>query len=198
MQLTIYYLLNFILAGLVIGFAGSAIFINFKFANADNRMMIFVIFLVLVLICFYGFKYLEKNYDRKIVKRNALKGNIALANILKAERVRFIKDTSLKSYCLWEVEIEYYDTDHKKHNYTIIEKFNINLEKVPTGYVFITNDPSKEKHKLIIPNIIISHIPELAPIVTKFENKYKPRYLNVYYRDGLIIETYKESLAKKA
>ena len=69
-------------------------------------------------------------------------------------------------------------------------------EKVPSGTVYITYNPDKPEQIFIIQNVIISHIPALAPIVQAYEKnkKISIKYLNVYYRDGLIVETYKESL----
>ena len=58
---------------------------------------------------------------------------------------------------------------------------------------------SKPERKFVVQNVMIGHVPTLQPIVAKFEkNKNIPiKYLNVYYKDGLIIETFRQSLQQQ-
>ena len=125
-----------------------------------------------------------------------IKGQIALANIKKAAPLKAIKESSGKYFVLWELEVEFYDQQFNRFETTIIEKFNPLHEKVPNGTVYITHNEAKPEHKFIVHNIMFSHVPALAPIVQAYEkNKRIPiKYLNVYYKEGLIIETFKESI----
>ena len=48
--------------------------------------------------------------------------------------------------------------------------------------------------KTHIPNVIIASIPEYKVLVDDYEKSLKPKYLNAYINNGLILETYEDSL----
>ena len=52
----------------------------------------------------------------------------------------------------------------------------------------------KEDECLIIPNVILQSILEYKPLVDDYEKALKPKYLNAYINDGLILQTYEDSL----
>ena len=85
----------------------------------------------------------------------------------------------------------------KKHDAMIIEKFSTHQTSIPKGYVYVTYIEEQADDALIIPNVIISSIPEYKPLVEDYEKALKPTYLNAYIRDGLMLETYQDSLNKE-
>lgn len=200
MQLKVYHTLNLILSLLVISIIVFAALLGLNFeALGDHKMMAVLIFMVYVFIAFYGFKTFEHNYDKRMIQKMVINGDIAIANIVKAEPLNLIRDTSFKVYCLWNLEVEYYDKNFKKHEYTVTEKLNPTVKEVPNGTVYVTHNESKPERKFVVQNVMIGHVPTLQPIVAKFEkNKNIPiKYLNVYYKDGLIIETFRQSLQQQ-
>ena len=196
MQLRIYYKLNVLLGILstAVLIAGAILFFNFD--KLENKMSAVVIFMIIMLAIYFIYKMIENNYDKRMIQKMVLKGDIALATIKSAKPLKTIKDSGFKVYNLWEIEVEYYDQKFKKHEYTLIDKFNATLTEVPKGSVYITHDEAKPDQKFIIQNVMIGHVPTLQPIVAAYEkNKAIPvKYLNVYYRDGLVVETYQSSL----
>ena len=82
----------------------------------------------------------------------------------------------------------------KKHDATIIEKFSTHQTSIPKGYVYVTYEEGKADEALIIPNVIISSIPEYRPLVEDYEKALKPKYLNAYINNGLILQTYEDSI----
>ena len=197
MQLKIYGKCTIVLFALILSVLGIGALLMFNFDSvADHKVLVLGGFILYVVACFFGFKTYEKNVDKRMIQKMVLNGQIALANIKNAKPFRVIRDTSGKNYVLWEIELEFYDKDFNAYEMTIIEKFNAMHQSVPNGTVYITHNPDKPEQKFIIQNIMISHVPALAPIVQAYEKnrKISIKYLNVYYNDGLIIETYKESI----
>lgn len=197
MQLKIYHTLNLILTGLVLSIL---VIVGVIFFNLDSlanyTWYLFGGLFVYSLVCYFGFKMFENNYDKRMIQKMVLNGDIALANIKSAKPIHLIRDSSFKNYHLWEIEIEFYDKQFKKHTDTIIDKMNVMLKEIPNGSVYITYNENKPERKFIIQNVMIGHVPTLQPIVAAYENnKNIPiKYLNAYYRDGMIVETYKQSL----
>ena len=199
MQLRIYYGFNAILLGIIAAVVISGGIIMANFDTYQNKTLVLVIYFAITILAYFIFKTAENNYDKRMIQKMVMKGDIALAQIKSAKAVKHIKDTSGKHYHLWEVEIEYYDKQFKKHKYTLIDKFNVNLREIPNGTAYITHNESKPNQKFFVQNVMIGHIPSLQPIVAAYEkNKVIPiKYLNVYYNNGLIIETFETSIKNK-
>ena len=200
MQLRIYYGLNAILLGIISAVVIAGVIIMKNFNTYDNKTLVLIIYFAVTILAYFIFKMAENNYDKRMIQKMVLKGDIALANIKSAKAVKHIKDTSGKHYHLWEVQVEYYDQQFKKHEYTLIDKFNVNLREIPNGTVYITHNENKPHQKFFVQNVMIGHVPSLQPIVAAYEkNKKLPiKYLNVYYNDGIIIETFETSMKNKA
>lgn len=199
MQLKIYQRLNQILIGMIIGSLLFSFGIFMLLGGLKgNLLTIFIILFVFNIAIFFLFRFIENNWDKRTIQKMAIANLVAIGNIKDSKAFLTIKDSTGKSYNLWEITLNYIDQDLEQHECTFYEKLNSTLTSIPRGTVFITHDPSKPEQKFIIQNVIISHIPSLAPAVQKYEkNKTFPiKYLNVYYNDGLIIESYKDSLKK--
>lgn len=198
MQLKIYQRLNQLLLAiiamtiLIIGF----IVVNFERFKA-NMILIIILFLAYSLICFFGFRFIEVNWDKYLVQKMAINNQIVLARIKKAEALMPIKDSNAKYYSLWQLTVDFWDHDMNQHECTLIEKMNINTKDIPLGNIFITYNKDKPKHLFVVQNVIVSHLEKMAPIAAAYEKKLSVKYLNVYYHDGMIIETYKNSLKKQ-
>jgi len=198
MQLKINHRLNqiliFMLLSNVLIIGGIALW-NYHFI-LDNLVIFTVIMFIYNLLWSLGFMMLEINWDKRMIQKMAIKGEIALANITKAEKYTAMKDSRGKHYNIWKFEVNYWDQEMKKHNAVLFDKLNATVEAVPLGTVYITNDESKPLRRFILQNIIIGNITSLRPLVLKYENNkaINIKYLNVYYNDGLIIETFSQSI----
>ena len=84
-----------------------------------------------------------------------------------------------------------------EHKASIIEKFSTHQTSIPKGDVYVTYVEGKADDSLIIPNMIIASIPEYKVLTDDYEKQLKPKYLNAYINDGLILETYQESVNKE-
>lgn len=197
MQLKIYQKLNQIL----ILFIASVILITvILFLNSaklgDNKVLAMCLVILYSIGGFFGFKMLENNWDKRMIQKMAIKGQIALANITSAKPFMLIKDSSIRVYRLWEINAVFYDQDMKKQEITFYEKMNKDVREIPNCTVYITHNPDKPEAKFIIQNVIISHIPALMPVVSKYESNKNLRikYMDVFYNDGIVIRPFKESI----
>ena len=151
----------------------------------------FVLFIFLLSTCY---SYYDLNADRNLIKKAVSNGDVALAKIKDGTFVRFARDAKLVNHVYWKLNAEVYDNDMKKIDTTIIEKFSTHQTSIPSGYVYVTYIEGKEDECLIIPNVIITSIPEYKVLVDDYEKALKPKYLNAYINNGLILQTYEDSL----
>lgn len=200
MQLKIFKRLNAILYFMLGAVLVFIIFMLVKFGFHWPFMWeIFVAIFIYNIICFFIYKTLEKNWDKSIIQKMAINNQIAIANIKKSALAFPFKDSSGNHYNMWQIEIEYVDQDYNHHQTVIFEKMNHAVNLIPLGTIFVTHDPKRPERKLIVPNVIISHIETLMPIVQNYEKSKKSfiKYLNVYYNFGIVIETYRQSMQKE-
>lgn len=142
--------------------------------------------------------YFEINEDKKIINEMAFNGQMALAHIDSACFEKFVKDAVLKRYVIWKLDITYYDENYVGHKETIYEQFAPLQESVPQGNIYITYDPERPDYKFIIPNMLVGAFDSNKNLILGYEKKFKNmKYLNVYYNNGLIVETFAESLKKR-
>ena len=162
----------------------------------SNAIPVILCFVLAMLLMTSLYAYYDLNADRRLILKRVANGDVALAKIKDGTFVRFARDAKLKNHVFWKLDAEVYDNDMKKHNASIIEKFSLHQTSIPQGYVYVTYVEGKEDECLIIPNVILQSIPEYKPLVDDYEKALKPKYLNAYINDGLILQTYEESLKK--
>ena len=201
MQLKILKRLNLILYALLgaVLILAIVVILNFNFFR-PHLLLVFAGTFIYNMIAFFLYKYLEKNWDKSIIQKMAIANQVVIANIKQSKQLFSFKDSGGKRYNMWQIELEYVDHDLNHHTTLIFEKLNQELTILPLGTVFLTYDPKKPDRQFIVPNVIISHIDTMIPIVSNYEKSKKAfiKYLNVYYNDGLIIETYRQSMSKQA
>lgn len=168
--------------------------IVFKDRWINNKVITIVLFVLFVFLLTTIYSYYDLNADKNIIRKAVENGDVALAKINNGTFVRFARDARLKNHVYWKLDVEIFDNDMKKHDATIIEKFSTHQTQIPKGYVYVTYVEGKKDDSLIIPNIIIASIPEYKVLVDDYEKAIKPKYLNAYINDGLILQTYEESL----
>ena len=151
-------------------------------------------FVLFIFVLSTAYSYYDLNADRNLIKKAVSNGDVALAKINSGTFVRFGRDAKLKNHVYWKLDAEIFDNDMKKIDATIIEKFSTHQTKIPKGYVYVTYVEGKKDDCLIIPNVIIASIPEYKVLVDDYEKSLKPKYLNAYINNGLILETYEDSL----
>ena len=200
MQYRIYKQLNmllFLMLAIPIVFT-IIVVINLSYFQ-EYMITIFIVVFLYNIICFFLFKMLEKNWDSAIIQKMAIANQVVIANIKSAKIAFPFRDSSRKLYNMWEITVDYIDHDMSTHEFVFFEKLNPNQTELPLGTVFMTNDDKKPGRKFIVPNVVISHIESMMPIVENYEKQKKAsiKYLNVYYKDGLVIETYKQSINKQ-
>ena len=179
---------------LIIDIIAIALLLTNRDAWASNPVPVIVGFVLLLFVLSMCYSYYDLNADKNIIRKRVSNGDVAMAKIKDGTFVRFARDAKLKNHVYWKLDVELYDNEMKKIDTTIIEKFSTHQTQIPKGYVFVTYVEGKEDECLIIPNVIISSIPEYKPLVDDYEKALKPKYLNAYYKDGLILQTYEDSI----
>ncbi len=199
MQLKLYRYLTWgslVMAIVLLGGAGYIIFNHNTFTNFGFTLGIYVVIaLVITLI----YKFLEKNIDKLILQKKVFNGDIVLANIKSSKYITAFRDSGLKTYILVQMEVTYFDSNLESHPATIIEKMNKDCVDIPHGNVYMTYDEKNPDNGLLVPNFLISRVPELMPIVQKYEEakSLNIKYLDVHYNDGIVVQTMKEALKEE-
>ncbi|MBR4461920.1 MAG: hypothetical protein IKS51_05005 [Erysipelotrichaceae bacterium] len=198
MQLKLYKR-STILLSIVVLIDAVSIFLLLKYRDAwaDRKIATILLFALFIFVLQSLYSYYDLNADRLLIRKRVSNGDVALAKIKDGTFVRFGRDARLKNHVYWKLNVEIYDNDMKKFETSIIEKFSTHQTSVPKGYVYVTYIEGQAEDSLIIPNVIISSIPEYQPLVEDYEKALKPTYLNAYMMNGLMLETYKESLNKQ-
>lgn len=168
--------------------------IMFKDRWINNKVPTIVAFVLFVFALSTIYSYYDLNADKNLIKKAVSNGDVALAKINGGTFVRFGRDARLKNHVYWKLDAEIFDNDMKKFDAKIIEKFSTHQTQIPKGYVYVTYVEGKEDDSLIIPNVIIASIPEYKVLVDDYEKAIKPKYLNAYINDGLILQNYEDSL----
>lgn len=158
------------------------------------KIPVIVAFVLCMFLLTSIYTYFDLNQDKKLIRKAVSNGDVALAQIKDGSFVRFARDAKLKNHVFWKLDVTIYDNDMKKHDTSIIEKFSLHQTSIPKGYVYVTYVEGKEDESLIIPNLIIASIPEYKVLTDDYEKALKPKYLNAYINDGLILQTYEDSL----
>ena len=198
MQLKLYKRSTFLLSLIVLIEVGSIVYMLTHPEIFKGRALAIIFgFVALMFVLTAVYTTIDLNMDKNLIRKRVSNGDVALAKIKDGTFVRFARDARFKNHVFWKLNADVYDNDMNKHETTIIEKFSPHQTSIPKGYVYVTYVEGKEEDSLIIPNVIISSIPEYKPLVDDYEKALKPKYLNAYINDGLILESYSDSLAKK-
>ena len=198
MQLKLYKRSTFLLSLIVLIEVGSIVYMLTHPEIFKGRALAIIFgFVALMFVLTAVYTAIDLNMDKSLIRKRVSNGDVALAKIKDGTFVRFARDARFKNHVFWKLNADVYDNDMNKHETTIIEKFSPHQTSIPKGYVYVTYIEGQEEDCLIIPNVIISSIPEYKPLVDDYEKALKPKYLNAYINDGLILESYSDSLAKK-
>ena len=198
MQLKLYKRSTFLLSLIVLIEVGSIVYMLTHPEIFKGRALAIIFgFVALMFVLTAVYTAIDLNMDKNLIRKRVSNGDVALAKIKDGIFVRFARDARFKNHVFWKLNVDVYDNDMNKHETTIIEKFSPHQTSIPKGYVYVTYVEGQEEDCLIIPNVIISSIPEYKPLVNDYEKALKPKYLNAYINDGLILESYSDSLSKK-
>ena len=198
MQLKLYKRSTLLLSLIVLIEVGSIVYMLTHPEIFKGRALAIIFgFVALMFVLTAVYTAIDLNMDKNLIRKRVTNGDVALAKIKDGTFVRFARDARFKNHVFWKLNVDVYDNDMNKHETTIIEKFSSHQTSIPKGYVYVTYVEGQEEDSLIIPNVIISSIPEYKPLVDDYEKALKPKYLNAYINDGLILESYSDSLAKK-
>ena len=198
MQLKLYKRSTFLLCLIVLIEVGSIVYMLTHPEIFKGRALAIIFgFVALMFVLTAVYTAIDLNMDKNLIRKRVTNGDVALAKIKDGTFVRFARDARFKNHVFWKLNVDVYDNDMNKHETTIIEKFSPHQTSIPKGYVYVTYVEGQEEDSLIIPNVIISSIPEYKPLVDDYEKALKPKYLNAYINDGLILESYSDSLSKK-
>ncbi len=162
-----------------------------------NKIPVMVGFVAFLFVLTSLYTWYDLNADKRLIRKAVSNGDVALARIRDGSFVRFGRDAKLKNHVYWKLDAIIYDNDMVEHKASIIEKFSTHQTSIPKGDVYVTYVEGNTDDCLIIPNMIIASIPEYKVLTDDYEKQLKPKYLNAYINDGLILETYQESVNKE-
>ncbi|MCL1928614.1 MAG: hypothetical protein FWG07_07475 [Treponema sp.] len=142
------------------------------------------------------FRYLEENWDKKIIGKMARNGKIALMNINGGKKLMAMRDTSFRNYWIYELEGTLYNARHEALEKKFQEKMNKDTEEIPSGSVYVTYDELKPAQIFIIPNAMIGSLPNLMKTVQDYEknSRIEVKYLDAHYNKGMVLKTFRETM----
>ncbi|MBO4218256.1 MAG: hypothetical protein J5694_02475 [Erysipelotrichaceae bacterium] len=163
----------------------------------ENRFTVFGIYTIAIFVATFLYADYDLNVARRAVMKKVRQGHIALARINGGKTEKMIRDARFRSYILWDLDLTIIDNDMQSVPAHCIEKFSLEQKTIPSGHVYVTYDPDRPEEILILPNILLQQLPEYQPLVETYEAKIKTSYLNCYYNHGLILKSYKDTLAER-
>jgi len=199
MQLKIAKIINSLLALLtviILVLAGGYFFVYNRYPEFKTTYLILFAIIAIALMIF--FRWMEDSWDKRVITRMAKGGKVALANIKHSERVMHMRDSAFTNFWLYEFVADLVTPELETlKDVKFWEKMNAETDKIPNGSVFVTYDPEKPTQIFVVPNVLISQLPELMPAVRKIEANASIRYLDTYYNKGMVIRSMKASLAEQ-
>ena len=199
MQLKIAKIINSLLALLTViirVLAGCYFFVYNRYPEFKTTYLILFALIAIALMIF--FRWMEEGWDKRVITRMAKDGKVALANIKHSERVMRMRDSAFTNFWLYEFVADLVTPELETlKDVKFWEKMNVETDKIPNGSVFVTYDPEKPTQIFVVPNVLISQLPELMPAVRKIEANASIRYLDTYYNKGMVIKSMKDSLTQQ-
>ncbi len=198
MQLKLNRRYNIIILGFLAVLLLAIIYLTINNASWSNRRVEVIILIIVISTLFLiWFKWYENNCDKHIINKMVKEGHVALAYIKDGKFERIIKDSNNRKYPVWRMVVDVYDKDLNKKELVMYDKFNTSQTKMPKGYIYVTYDPNDEERMFVVPNMLLGTYDGAEELVTKYEHNIADiRYLNAYFMQGMVIETYKKSLNK--
>ena len=199
MQLKIAKIINSLLALLtviILVLAGGYFFVYNRYPEFKTTYLILFALIAIALMIF--FRWMEEGWDKRVITRMAKDGKVALANIKHSERVMRMRDSAFTNFWLYEFVADLVTPELETlKDVKFWEKMNVETDKIPNGSVFVTYDPEKPTQIFVVPNVLISQLPELMPAVRKIEANASIRYLDTYYNKGMVIKSMKDYLTQQ-
>ena len=199
MQLKIAKIINSLLALLtviILVLAGGYFFVYNRYPEFKTTYLILFALIAIALMIF--FRWMEEGWDKRVITRMAKDGKVALANIKHSERVMRMRDSAFTNFWLYEFVADLVTPELETlKDVKFWEKMNVETDKIPNGSDFVTYDPEKPTQIFVVPNVLISQLPELMPAVRKIEANASIRYLDTYYNKGMVIKSMKDSLTQQ-
>ena len=199
MQLKIAKIINSLLALLtviILVLAGGYFFVYNRYPEFKTTYLILFALIAIALMIF--FRWMEEGWDKRVITRMAKDGKVALANIKHSERVMRMRDSAFTNFWLYEFVADLVTPELETlKDVKFWEKMNVETDKIPNGSVFVTYDPEKPTQIFVVPNVLISQLPELMPAVREIEANASIRYLDTYYNKGMVIKSMKDSLTQQ-
>ncbi len=199
MQLKIAKIINSLLALLtviILVLAGGYFFVYNRYPEFKTTYLILFALIAIALMIF--FRWMEEGWDKRVITRMAKDGKVALANIKHSERIMRMRDSAFTNFWLYEFVADLVTPElETMKDVKFWEKMNVETDKIPNGSVFVTYDPEKPTQIFVVPNVLISQLPELMPAVRKIEANASIRYLDTYYNKGMVIKSMKDSLTQQ-
>lgn len=199
MQLKIAKIINsllILLTVIILALAGGYYFVYHRYPEFKTVYLILFVLITIGLMVF--FRWMEERWDKQVIIRMTKNGKVALANIKHTERVMRMRDSAFTNFWLYEFVADLVTPDLENlKDVKFWEKMNIDTTQIPDGSVYVTYDPEKPTQIFVVPNVLISQLPGLMPVVRKIEANASIRYLDAFYNKGMVIKSMKDSLAQQ-
>jgi len=163
----------------------------------QQKFLVLIGFVIFFFILSTIYTYYDLNADAIYIKKCIRNGDVALAKINNGTYFKVIRNAKFKTFVLWNLDLTLYDQEMNAIKTITIEKFSPKQLSIPSGHVFVTYNEKHPNDILIIPNVILQSIPEYAPLVEDYEKALKPKYLNAFIRNGLLVQTYETSIKEQ-
>lgn len=154
-------------------------------------MSIIMSFVFVIVIVHLLLSFLLKHYETNIIYKMLSHKQFALAKINAATYHQTKRDLYFHNHEIYQLDLKIYTQDHQEKNISIYEDVdNIDFSSLP-GYAYVTYDGNTENIGLIS-TYILRRTPLVKDIVKDYEKTYKPYYLHIIKKHGLVIKEFKK------
>ncbi len=157
------------------------------FNQGYDKIYLVVIFFIIFMIMNACIRLIEKNLEHHTMYKMIRKRYIALAKI---NHVRFYKEsreTNFSKKFIYEFDIEIITQDKKIIKTKIYENVCDSQFECLPGYVYVTYN-NQNQWIGIIPNLLLSMMSEVEPIVREYEKNENPHYILAIKKNGLSLK----------
>lgn len=150
-----------------------------------------IIFICVVLFIYLFLSILIRNLENIVIFKMLGKKQIALAKVNKGKLYKTYRDMFFANHEIYSFVAEIYTPTGEKKQVTLYEDVKKTDFSPLPGYLYVTYNGNENKIG-IVPTFYIYLKPTLKEIVQKYEETYKPRYVEAIKHKGLSINSFKK------
>lgn len=150
---------------------------------------IVISFTIIIFLIHFLLNFIQRHYEKLTIYQMISKKQIALAKIYNPQFYKTYRDYYFQQHHIYHFDIELYTHEHEIIHTHIYEDIHDNHFPTFPIYGYVTYNGRPDKISLI-PTFLLFMTPKLKPIVKKYEEKYRPYYVEIIKKNGLSLKPF--------